>query len=142
MKVPAGIRCFGDLTYRGKCNTEDACQKAFFGWLKERRPSLYAIAIHPKNEGIRGFYAIKKERELGSLNKGASDIIIPCRIPFVCELKRKDRTKSSISQEQIDYLKNCELAGAFACVAFGYMSAIEALIEWEKLNNPLLSTNV
>ena len=58
---------------------------------------------------------------------GAVDIIIPTSPPFVCELKRRDHTKSTISEDQLEYLYAAEEAGAFACIALGADAAQEAL---------------
>lgn len=139
MKIPPGIKIYGDTSFRDKkCRKEEAEQKEYFGWLKEKRPSLYAIAIHPKNEGKRTPQQIARDRANGSLNTGASDIIIPAILPFLCEVKRKDHTLSSISGDQMDYLMAADRAGAFVCIALGCAAAIEATLEWEVLRKELI----
>jgi len=64
------------------------------------------------------------------LATGAPDIIIPGRRTFLCELKRRDHTKSAISDLQIRYLETAQSLGAFACIALGCEAALEAFDEW------------
>ena len=58
--------------------------------------------------------------------KGASDIIIPGGPAFVCELKRRDHTKSVWQDGQQEYLYAAQRAGAFVCIALGHKAAREA----------------
>lgn len=133
MKIPKSIPVYGDLSHRDKnCRQESTEQKEFFGFLKELHPNLFAIAIHPKNEGKRSFKQAQIDLEQGSLNKGASDIIIPCRMPFVCEIKRADHTTSKIIKPQISYLEAAISEGCFGCVALGSNGALMALEDWIK----------
>jgi len=64
---------------------------------------------------------------------GASDVIIPSRVTFVCEMKRADHTKSKWQPGQIDYLNAAQDAGAWVCVALGWEAAMEAVREWRRL---------
>ena len=64
------------------------------------------------------------------MTTGAPDIIIPGRRTFLCELKRRDHTKSKISDLQIKYLETAQSLGAFACIALGWEAAMEAFHEW------------
>lgn len=64
------------------------------------------------------------------MTPGASDIIIPASMPFVCELKRQDHTKSKWQDGQIEYLEACHEAGSFVCVALGWESAWRAFGDW------------
>ena len=57
---------------------------------------------------------------------GAVDIIIPGRPAFVCELKRRDHTKSVWQKGQLNYLRIAQELGSFACVALGADAAEEA----------------
>jgi len=131
MKLPRHIKIYGDTSFRDKnCRQEATEQKEFFGILKELYPHFYRIAIHPKNEGKRTYHAAAIDADSGALNKGAADIIIPCRFAFVCEMKRADHTLSSISKHQIEYLEAAQEQGAFACIALGCAGALMALKEW------------
>lgn len=133
MHFPKSIKIYGDIHFRDKnCRSEAAEQKEFFSRLKEHRPYFFAVAIHPKNEGLRDYKQAAQDAVLGALNTGASDIIIPARIAFVCEMKRADHTQSSISKSQIRYLEAAQGLGSFSCVALGADAAWQALLEWEK----------
>ncbi len=63
---------------------------------------------------------------------GATDIVIPARIPFVCELKRRDHTLSTIADEQLAYLRAAQAAGACACIALGVDAAWQAFEAWRE----------
>lgn len=124
----AGIKIYGDVNFRDKdCRIEIDEQKEFFGDLKEWHRDFYEIAIHPKNEGKRSRRAATFDQSMGSLNTGASDIIIPARFAFVCEMKRADHTCSSITTDQLRYLRAAKELGAFTCIALGNKGARLAL---------------
>lgn len=129
MKIPNWLKCYGDMSFRGKCPLESAEQITLFNNIR----SEYPQALHPRNEGKRTYGQVNRQKAEG-MTKGASDIIIPASVCFVGELKRQDHTKSTWQGGQIDYLKSCEDHGAFVCVAFGYKAMLEAIKEWEELN--------
>jgi len=134
MRLPKTIKIYGDINHRDKdCRKESTEQKEFFGFLKELRPAYYKVAIHPKNEGKRSYQSATIDGDQGALNKGASDIVIPAAIAFICEMKRVDHTLSTISKDQIEYLESGQDLGAFACIALGSNAAWQALLDWEKL---------
>ena len=126
MKFPPKIDVYGDKSFRGKCATESLEQVTFFARLRREYPNSWgAIAFHPRNEGIRSIMRLKIEKAEGMV-KGASDIIIPGAPAFVCELKRRDHTKSTWQDGQQEYLYAAQAAGAFVCVALGHKAAEEA----------------
>lgn len=127
MKFPEGITVFGDKDYRGDCPLEDADLITFFNQLRKKYPHLADVALHIKNEGKRNVRQIQRDRAKGALNSGASDIVIVGSTSLVCELKRKDHTKSTITAEQVTFLNNAENSGAFVCIALGWEAAIEAV---------------
>lgn len=137
MKFPVFLPVFGDPSFRGACPVETAEQITFFQWLQAQHPRLHRIAIHPKNEGSRTYQQARAQKIEGSLNKGASDIIIPSFVPFICEMKRKDHTKSRWEDGQLEYLESAQDAGAFVCVALGYEGAISAIHEWLSIQNTM-----
>jgi len=116
--------------YRGACPVESAEQITVINYIRGICPNV----IHPRNEGKRTYNQTTKQKAEG-LTTGASDIIIPGKPAFVCELKRKDRTKSRVEPEQIDYLAASMELGAFSCIAYGHESALEAFHEWLDLVN-------
>jgi len=131
--LPDQVRQFGDPKWRGKCPAETVEQVTFFNRLRREHPVTWgALAIHPRNEAqLRGgqFRAIAQHKAEG-MTPGASDIIIPGRVSFVCEMKRRDRTQSKWQDGQLDYLAAAAHAGAFSCVALGADAAWEAFNEW------------
>lgn len=129
MKFPPNIPVYGDATYRGPCPTETAEQSTFFNQLPS---DLKRIALHIRNEGKRSHAQHNKMKAEGGFVSGASDVIIPGRVTFVCEMKRLDHTKSKWQPGQIDYLESAQGAGAWVCVALGWEAAMEAVREWRK----------
>ena len=130
MKIPDWLTCYGDMAYRGECASETMEQVTFFGRLRREYPiTLALIAVHPRNEGKRTFNQTNRQKAEG-MTKGASDILIPGNPSFVCELKRRDHTKSAWQEGQKEYLEAAMANGSFVCVALGADAAWEALQEW------------
>lgn len=130
------VPVFGDTSYRGHCPIESVEQQEFFRHLRRNYPdTLGLIAIHPRNEGLRvgGQLGAMRRYRAEGMTKGAADIIIPAKIPFVCELKRRDPTKGSWQDGQREYLQAAKDAGAYACMALGAEAALSALALWELL---------
>jgi hypothetical protein len=126
MKIPAEIRLFGNPDFRGKCPMEQAEQVTFFNRIRRQWPDTWGlIAVHPRNEGARTMHQASRERSEG-MTTGASDIIIPGAPSFVCELKRRNPTLSSLKKEQEAFLLAAHRAGAFVCIALGVDAAMEA----------------
>lgn len=125
MKFPQWLKVYGDTDFRGKCPLEVAEQMTFFNAI--RKTEYGAIATHIRNEGKRT-NALRERME--GMTPGASDIIIPARIPLVLEMKRRDHTLCHWQKGQLDYLQAAQNAGAFACVALGFDAAMEAFNEW------------
>lgn len=124
---------YGNQKYRGKCPLESAEQITFFNQLRKAYPETWgALALHPRNEQqLRGGQhrgMIKQKAE--GMTPGASDVVIPGRIAFVCEIKRIDHTQSKWQPGQVEYLTAAHEAGAFACVALGWQGAWDALSDW------------
>lgn len=129
MKFPLNIPIYGDMSFRNKnCSKEFYEQVSFVNHIRSKWPTV----THIENEGIRNKQQILKAKMSG-LTTGASDIIIPGRITFVCEMKRIDHTLCSISDAQVNYLNRAKDDGAFVCIALGCIAALEALADWEKI---------
>lgn len=124
---------FGDQTFRGQCPAESAEQITFFNHVRREYPETWgALALHPRNEQqLRGgqFSGMIRQKAEG-MTPGASDVIIPGCVTFVCEIKRQDHTKSKWQAGQVEYLTAAHNAGAFACVALGWIGAREAFDQW------------
>jgi hypothetical protein len=126
MKFPPWLKVYGDTSYRGECPSETLEAITFFAQLRREYPDTYGlIATHIRNEGKRSWEQVARQKAEG-MTKGAPDIIIPTRRAFVCEMKRRDHTKSKWQPMQLEYLKSAHDAGAFVCVALGYDAAYSA----------------
>ena len=124
---------FGDQSFRGACPQETVEQISFFSRLRREYPNSYGlIAIHPRNERKKkkGQFSSVIKHSAEGMTIGAADILIPGRPTFVCELKRRDHTKSAWQDGQIAYLNAAWWEGAFACVALGAQAAWDAFEEW------------
>lgn len=137
MKIPDNIKVYGDTNYRGKCPRESVEQITFISWVRRTYPDSHGITIfHAKNEGkiVDGqFTAVSKDRAMG-MAIGCADIHNPGNPSLCMELKRKDHTKSTISDDQVNYLLTAQSLGSFVCIALGHQAAIEAFIHWKSLN--------
>lgn len=131
MLFPEWLNVFGDTDYRNKkCPVESAEQITFFNELRRLYPDSYGlIAIHPRNEGKRTQNQVMRQKAEG-MTAGAADIVIPGSPSFICELKRQDHAMSHWEDNQLEYLKAAQDAGAFVCVALGYKAAMEAFNKW------------
>ena len=125
---------YGDQNFRGKCPTEAMEQITFFNRIRREHPDTWGLlAVHVRNEGLKTggqFGAVARHRAEG-MTPGAADVLIPGRISFVCELKRRDRTLCAWQDGQVEYLTAAHNAGAFSCVALGCDAAWEAFREWQ-----------
>lgn len=133
MKFNVDVPVFGDMSFRGKCPQEGIEQASFFSKLRREYPDTWGIiALHPRNEGLKigGQFSSVMKHQAEGMTKGASDIIIPARVAFVCELKRQDHTLSRWQSGQQEYLEAAQAAGAFACIALGAAAAWQAFEEW------------
>lgn len=130
MRFPEWLPVYGDTAYRGPCPTESVEQATAISYIRRGWPDTYGvIVLHPRNEGKRNWRQAAKHRAEG-MTTGASDIIIPACVSFVCEVKRQDHTKSRWEDGQREYLEAAHSAGAFACVALGAAGVRLALAEW------------
>lgn len=129
MKFPPWLKVYGDTSYRGDCPSETLEAITFFAQLRREYPDTYGlIATHIRNEGKRSWEQVARQKAEGMI-KGAPDIIIPIGRAFVCEMKRRDHTKSKWQPMQLEYLKTAHDAGAFVCVALGYDAAYSAFLD-------------
>ena len=129
---------YGNTSFRGKCPTESVEMVTFFNRLRREYPTTWGVlALHPRNEGMKrgGQFAAVQRHAAEGMTPGAADIIIPARVAFVCEMKRRDHTKSEWQPSQVEYLTVAHEAGAFVCVALGYEAAWEALEAWIRTTN-------
>lgn len=134
-----GVLIFGDLEFRASkatpCPSEDQEQITLFSRIRREYPDTWGgLALHPRNEGLKRagqFQSVARHKAEG-MTPGAADIIIPARVSFVCELKRRDYTLCAWQDGQQEFLIAAAKAGAYACVAFGCDAAWMAVQEWHK----------
>jgi len=127
LKLPKTVSVYGDTSYRGECPKEAAEQITFINTIRAKYPDTWGkIATHIRNEGKRSVQQIDREKMEGMVT-GASDIVVGS---FYCELKRKDHTKSKISEEQIEFLEVQIELGFFGCVALGWEGAMLAFEDY------------
>jgi hypothetical protein len=130
LKLPHDIPVYGDQSFRGDCPSETAEQVTFFARIRRKYPNTWGkLAIHPRNEGKRTHFQVSHQKAEG-MTEGAPDIVIPGNPSFVCELKRRDHTKSKFQPGQEEYLRLVQAIGGFACVALGVDAAEEAFNEY------------
>jgi len=123
------IRTYGG-EYRGDCPLESAELKTFFNQVRTKYPDSYGLlAFHPRNEGKKTAAQVTLEKMEGATT-GAVDIIIPGGQSFICELKRKNKTKSKVTDAEWAYLKAAEKQGAFCCIAYGWEEAWRAFHDY------------
>lgn len=136
MKIPPNIPVYGDPSFRGKCPREGTEQSSFFNQIRREYPDTWGrLAVHIRNEDSLASAHKMQKHKLEGLTTGASDIQIPGRSSFVCEMKRADRTQSALSDEQLAYLVAAQDAGAYACIALGAVAAWEAFEHWLALQH-------
>lgn len=138
------VPIYGDPSWRGACPKEELEQVTFFNKLRREYPHSYGlIALHPRNEGqLRGGqHGALAQQKAEGMTPGAADIIIPGSPAFVCEMKRRDHTKSAWKPGQLEYLIAAQEAGAFACVALGWEATWQAFEVWAAVR-PTLSTHL
>lgn len=128
-----GVVTFGDLGFRGDCQTESMEQMIAVSDIRMKYPqSAGRVIVHIENEGqLRGgqFHGMRKRKAMG-LTTGAVDLIIPGTPTFVCEMKRRDYTKSKWQEGQQEYLIAASEMGAFSCVALGAGAVLDAVEAW------------
>jgi len=132
--IPCNIPIFGDPDYRTQhCALEAQEQSAFFEQIRAQYPDSWGLlATSIQNEAGKDVAVRTAIAKKAGLVTGAPDIIIPGRMTFLCELKRKDRTKSRIGTAQLDYLLAAQKAGAFVCIALGSEAAWKAFQYWRE----------
>lgn len=144
MKIPPHIPCYGNQSYRGDCPREDLEQVSIINRIRQVHPETYGrIVLHPRNEGLKEkgqFSSVLKHKAEG-MTKGASDVIVPGKPTFVCEVKRQDHTKSTWQDGQIEFLEAAQASGAFVCVALGAVAAWQAFEEWVRLVEAIKETS-
>ena len=134
MKIPASIKVYGDINFRGKCPKESLEQITFINWIRKEYPDTHGLTLfHAKNEAKLKdgqFQAINKDRAMGMV-KGCPDIHDHGNPSLCMEIKRKDHTQSKLEDDQIEYLLAAQSNGAWCCIALGHEAAMQAFLDWK-----------
>lgn len=131
MKKKHNIKIYGKTGKDLSKHSEMNHQITFFNRLRREYPDTYGrIATHIKNEGKRPTGAARDKAE--GMVVGASDIMIPAKIPFLCEAK-SEVVGAKARSEQIEYLEAAQKLGAFCCIAHGIDGIWEAFNDWRDL---------
>lgn len=108
-----------DSGHRGECRTERPEHIDAISWLKHNHPDRWPLIFHPPNETRgKGNHHIIREKE--GVKSGPPDIIDLGGVVGLFEMKRMDRTRSSISKEQRAFLQAGADAGHFAAICYGF----------------------
>lgn len=108
-----------DSGYRGECRTERCEQIDCVSWLKYHHPGRWPLIFHVPNETkAKAQYMQMRAKE--GVKPGPPDLIDLGGIVGLFELKRMDRTKSSVSKEQKEFLLNGSNAGHFSAICYGF----------------------
>lgn len=107
-----------DSNYRGECSSEMVEQINSMGWLEKHFPDRWPLIFHYPAEVKAKPQYMAVRRKCG-VKPGISDIIDFGEIRGAFELKRRDRTKSKVSKEQIAFLESVDASGGFAAICYG-----------------------
>lgn len=120
-QLKSGIWVF-DSGYRGDCPKEETDQIGYGLWMQHRFPN--ALWFHVPNEtGTRsGPQFVEKRRRMGVRSGVSDNVILTHGINHKCgliELKRRDKTKSKVSNSQTQVLEDAISSGHFGAIAYG-----------------------
>lgn len=136
MKFHPQIKVYGDPDFRGDCPTEGNEQITAIKRLRAVNP----LVFHPRNEGKRTRGQTQWQKAEG-LTEGVSDIVIPAGPAFLCELKRRDHTKSKWQKGQLEYLLEAQEQGAFVCIALGADAVMTAYEDYSTVRRESLANH-
>lgn len=125
-------------TFRGNCDVEDQDQINFTSWFDYQYPHFSPLYFHVVNESMLPVQGRVKAKKKG-LKKGVSDIIILLKrgeySGLIIELKRRDKSKSRVTKEQMDFLYEVDEQGFFCAVCYGFEQAKKCVQEYLKISN-------
>lgn len=108
-----------DPNYRGECRQEWAEQIDCMSWLEVNHPDRFPLCFHTPNEVKANAQYMQKRRKMG-VKAGISDIIDLGAVRGLFELKRLDRSQSTVSKDQREFLLAGANSGAFAAICYGF----------------------
>ena len=122
-----------DSHFRGHCRTERAEQIDCISWLGYHYPAEFSLIWHTPNESSgNAFHHSLRVKE--GVKAGVPDIIHIGGTEIwragLFELKRQDRTKSRLSDEQKAFLEAADARACFAAVCYGFEQFKVAWLEY------------
>lgn len=123
-----------DSGYRGECPSERVEQINVMGWLEKNHPDRWPLIWHTPNE-IKASPQYMAMRKKMGVKSGIADVIDFGVVRGAFELKREDRTKSSVSKEQRDHLGAVDASGGFAAIVYGYQQFLLAYSDYLAIVN-------
>lgn len=106
--------------HRGPCRSERCEQIDAMGWLEAHHPDRWPLIWHTPNE-TRGNPQHMAMRRKEGVKAGIPDIIdANGPITGFFELKRLDSSKSRLSLDQRNFLRDASARGHFCAVCYGF----------------------
>lgn len=122
-----------DSKFKGNCDVEDQDQINFTSWFDYQFPHYSPLYFHVVNESMMAVQGRVKAKKKG-LKKGVSDIMILLKrgeySGLIIELKRKNKSKSKVSTEQMDFLHEVDEQGFYCAVCYGFEQAQKCVKEY------------
>ena len=108
-----------DSGYRGECKSERCEQIDVMGWLEKNYPDRWPLIWHTPGETKASPQHMAMRKKEG-VKAGIADVIDFGAVRGAFELKRRDRTKSKVSKEQMAFLEAVDASGGFAAIVYGF----------------------
>lgn len=118
-----------DSGYRGECPSERVEQINVMGWLEKNHPDRWPLIWHTPGETKANPQHMAMRKKEG-VKAGIADVIDFGAIRGAFELKRRDRTKSKVSKEQIAHLEAVAASGGFAAICYSFEQFMLAYSEF------------
>lgn len=115
----SAIRVY-DSGHRGPCRAERCEQIDAMSWLAKHYPDRWPLIWHTPNETRANAQHMQMRAKEG-VKPGIPDIIdMSGPVCGLFEMKRRDRTESRPSADQLKVLHAGADAGHFACICYGF----------------------
>lgn len=108
-----------DSGYRGECPSERVEQINAMGWLQKNHPDRWPLIWHTPGETKASPQHMAMRKKEG-VKAGIADVIDFGLVRGAFELKRRDKTKSKVSKDQIEFLEAVDASGGFAAICYSF----------------------
>jgi hypothetical protein len=123
-----------DSGYRGECPSEMVEQINSMGWLEKNHSDRWPLVFHYPAETKAKPQYMAIRRKLG-VKSGIADIIDFGAVRGAFELKRRDKTKSKVSKDQIEFLEAVDASGGFAAICYSHEQFLLAYSDYLAIVN-------